>query len=223
MVSVALGLCFTLAVSDAGAVISFGSSRFGALGHGSLESEVLPRRVKAVAELGFRFVAVAAGNCHSLALTEEGHVYEWGDRDANGHGQDQPTPQLVAALAGVHVLLVHARNFSSCAVTEKGELYTWGGGYPNSFNLGHGVAAMQPTPKRVGALSGVNVTAAAICESHSLAAGKDGVVWGFGQRAALGLGEADAPPGDSEDDDSEDEGCVVQPTPIPNIRVRTLP
>jgi len=65
----------------------------------------------------------------------------------------------------------------------------------------------------VGALSGVKVAAAAICGSHTLATGEDGAVWGFGQRAALGLGEADAPPG----------AFVVHPTPIPNLRVRTLP
>jgi len=118
---------------------------------------------------------------------------------------------------------VYARDFSSCAVTEKGELFTWGFGQPNSFNLGHGVAAPQLTPKQVEALSGVKSAGAAICDNHALVTGEDGVVWGFGQRAALGLGEADAPPGVSEDEDSEDEGWVVQPTPVPNLRVRSLP
>jgi len=213
VVGVALGAFFTLAVTDAGAVFSFGSSRFGALGRGLSTSEVLPRRIEAQAETGLRFVAVAAGNCHALALTEEGHVYGWGDGRANGHGQEQRTPQLVTALAGARVTLVYAQSFSSCIVTEKGELYTWGRGSHNSFHLGHGVAALQKMPKRVEALSGVTVAAAAVGDRHTLVAGEDGVVWGFGERAALGLGEADAPPGDS----------VVQPTPIPNLRVRTLP
>ena len=156
---------------------------------------------------------MAAGISHSLALTEEGHVYGWGYGTANGHGQEQRTPQLVAALAGIRVLLVYAQDCSSCAVTEKGELYTWGEGSFNSFNLGHGDAAAQPTPKRLEALSGVKVAAAAICDSHTLVAREVGAVCGFGQLAALGLGEADAPPG----------AYVVQPTPIPNLRVRTFP
>jgi len=63
-------LGFTLAVTDAGAVFSFGYSRYGALGHGSLEAEVLPRRIEALAQTGRRFVAVAAGEGHALALTE---------------------------------------------------------------------------------------------------------------------------------------------------------
>jgi len=213
VVGVALGYGFSLAVTDAGTVFFFGESGDGALGHGLSMSEVLPRRIEALAGMGWRFVAVAACGYHALALTEEGQVYGWGDGFANGHGQNQPTPQLVAALAGIRVLLVYAQGVSSCAVTEKGELFTWGRDYFGSFKLGHGVAAPQRTPKRVEALRGVKVAAAAICDRHTLVAGEDGVVWGFGDRAALGLSAANAPPGQ----------FVVQPTPIPNLRVRTLP
>jgi len=213
VVGVALGAFFTLAVTDAGAVFSFGQSGDGELGHGLSTGEVLPRRVEALTETGRRFVAVAAGDCHALALSEEGQVYGWGDGSANGHGQEQRTPQLVAALAGERVTLVYAQRNSSCAVTEKGELYIWGEGNFYSFNLGHGVAAAQQMPKRVEALRNVNVAAAAVCGTHTLVAGDDGVVWAFGMRAVLGLGEADAPPGD----------FVVQPTMIPDLRVRTLP
>ena len=127
VVGVALGQGFTLAVTDAGAVFSFGQSGHGELGHGSLESEVLPRRVEALAETGLRFVAVAAGDYHALALTEEGQVYRWGYEQANGHSQEQLTPQLVTALValvGVRVMLVYAKGYCSCAVADKGELYT---------------------------------------------------------------------------------------------------
>ena len=267
VVGVALGLFFTLAVTDAGAVFSFGQSGDGSLGHGVSTSEVLPRRIEALAETGWRFVAVAAGRFHSLALTEEGHVYGWGDERVNGHGQNQRMPRRVAALAGEPVKLVYAGVVSSCAVTEKGELYTWGEGNSNSLHLGHGVDEAQPTPKRVEALSGVKVAAAAISGTNTLVAGDDGVVWGFGLRVALGIGAADAPPGDFGEADAFDFGAadappgdfgaadafdfgaadafnfgaadappgdfgaadgpprdfVVQPTLIPNLRVRTLP
>jgi len=131
---------FTLAVTDAGAVFSFGYSSHGALGHGSLEAEVLPRRIEALRQTGRLFVAVAAGSYHAMALTEEGELYAWGRPSANGHGQDQAhqaTPRQLAALAGERVRHVAAGWHSSCAVTEKGELYTWGSG---AFgHLGHGL------------------------------------------------------------------------------------
>jgi len=216
VVGVAFGHGWILVVTVAGAVFSFGSSPYGALGCMST-SEVLPRRIEALAETGRRFVSVAAGEDQALALTEEGHVYGWGYEIANGHGwaltpQGQITPQRVAALAGERVKLVYAHGITSCAVTEKGEIFTWGGGLPNTFNLGHGVDSAQPTPKRVEALRRVKVAAAAICLSHTLVADEDGVVWGIGKRSDLGFGNADLPHG----------GIAVQPTLIPNLRVRTL-
>ena len=215
VVGVDFGACFTLAVTDAGAVFSFGSSYHGALGHGLSTSEVLPQPIQALAETGRRFVAEAAGRTHALSLTEEGQLYAWGDELANGHehGQYQTTPQLVTALAGEHARRVYAYDFSLCAITQNGELYTWGSGIPDSFGLGHGVAASQLTPKRVEALRHVKVAAAAVCYTHTLVAGEDGIVWVFEERSAVGLCGVDAPPGYRDG----------QPIPIPNLRVRILP
>jgi len=76
-----------------------------------------------------------------------------------------------------------------------GELYTWGHSSGNHFHLGHVVNEPQLTPKRVEALSHVEVVAAVICDSHTLVTDKDGVVWGFGPSCSIGLGDAAAPPG----------------------------
>jgi len=176
VVGVAFGEGFTLVVTDAGAVFSFGYSPLGgALGHGSLEAEVLPRRIETLARTGRRFVAVAAGVYAALALTEEGELFGWGLGMANGHGWDeQPTPHQLTALVGHRVKLVCAGGSTSCAVTEKGELFTWGDG--TSRQLGHGDEEQQVTPKRVMGLNGVKVAAAAICDTQTLVSDEDGVV-----------------------------------------------
>jgi len=122
VVGVSLGRGFTLAVTDAGAIFSFGWSRHGALGHGSFEAEVVPRRIETLQ--GRQFVAVAPGSFHALALTEEGELYGWGNAKSNGHGRDELTPQRVTAFIGQPVKHVHSGGYSSCAVTEKGKLYT---------------------------------------------------------------------------------------------------
>ena len=214
MVGVALGWCFTLAVTDAGAVFSFGCSNGGfTLGHGSFafaaEAEVLPRRIEALALTGRRFVAVAAGSFHALALTEKGELYGWGRGRGTGHGGDDPTPQRVTALIGQPVKHVHSGSDSSCAVTEKGELYTWGDS--GDGQLGHGDDSAQQTPKRVEGLDGVKVAAAAVCYTHTLVADEDGVVWAFGLRSALGL---------DGDPDLTSRERVWNPTLIPTLRVR---
>ena len=212
VVGVSAGQGFTLAVTDAGAVFSFGYSREGALGHGPLEAEVLPRRIDALAQTGRRFVAVAAVNDHALALTEEGELYGWGAGCANGHGSTERTPRQVAALIGERIKLVDARHDASCAVTEKGELFTWSS-CCSYYNLGHGVNTPQDTPKRVEGLVRTRVAAAVIGGWHTLAADEDGVVWGFGQRnRALGL----------DDGTITIYSPVEMPTPIPTLRVRAL-
>jgi len=218
VVDAALGHGFTLAVTDAGAAFSFGKGLANVLGHGFLGSEVLPRRIQALAETGRRCVAVAAGEFYSLAMTEEGDLYGWGAKFGNGHGRDQSKPQRLDALTGERVELVCAHQCSSCAMTEKGEIFTWGLG--QFGQLGHGDETIHssfsvqstPKPKRVEALSSVKVAVVAIGYQNMLAADEEGVVWRFGKRSTLGLGAADAPPGDG----------VMQPTPIPNLRVRTL-
>jgi len=206
---VALGNGFTLAVTDAGAVFSFGFSRDGALGHGSLGSEVLPRRIEALTQTRRRFVAVAADYWHALALTEEGDLYGWGDERANGHGREECTPQRVAALIGQCVKLTNAMYCASCAVTNKGELFTWGESSAEG-NLGH--EGPEGTPTRVAGLSGVKVAAAAIGWRHTLVADADGVVWAFGICSSLGLGAAVTVP----------SVPVQTPTPIPTLRVRVF-
>ena len=209
VVGVAFGLTFTLAVTDAGAVFSFG---FTGLGHGSLESEILPRRIEALTQTRRRFVAVAAGDHHALALTEEGELYGWGDACANGHGGEERTPRRVAALLGERVRIIDARLDASCAVTEKGELFTWSSS-GTCYNLSHGVDTPQDTPKRVEGLGGARVTAVAIGGYHTLAADEDGVVWGFGEFTARLV------------DPSHGYGVnisVEAPTPIPTLRVLAL-
>jgi len=165
VVSVALGYAFTLVVTDAGAIFSFGYSDDGVLGHGSLEAEVLPRRIAALTQTGRRFVAVAVGDYHALALAEGSDLYGWGSGCTNGHGQDEPTPRQVAAFVGHRVELVCTSAESSCAVTEKGQLFTWGSNGPGQ--LGHGDGEPQQTPKWVEGLRGVEVVATAMCETHT--------------------------------------------------------
>jgi len=209
-VGVAFGEFFTLALTDAGAVFSCGSSQDGVLGHGSSESELVPRRIEALALTRRRFVAVAAGQCHALALTEEGELYEWGwaHNEARGYRRGQCTPHRVAALIGQRVKLINAQSTCSCAVTEKGELFTWGKCY--EYNLGY--EGSQASPTRVAGLIGVEVAAVAIGGTHTLATDPDGVVWVCGLRSALGLGVSGP----------EDSTAVSTPTPIPTLRVRVL-
>ena len=61
-----------------GGVCTFGSGFAGQLRHGDMWDKLAPRRVPAAGFNYERVVMVAAGDCNTVALSEEGHVFTWG-------------------------------------------------------------------------------------------------------------------------------------------------
>ncbi|KAM6058413.1 RCC1 domain-containing protein 1 isoform 1-T1 [Chlamydotis macqueenii] len=72
----ALGHEHVLALGAAGEAYAWGGGRHGQLGHGTLESELQPRLVEALA--GVPMKALAAGGWHSASVSEAGDLYMWG-------------------------------------------------------------------------------------------------------------------------------------------------
>ena len=98
---VACGDAHTVVATEGGNVYTFGHGLSGQLGHGDYEKQLAPRRVPAAGFNGERIVMVAAGDGHTVALSEAGHVFTWGK---GGYGQlghndeaDQRAPQQVEA------------------------------------------------------------------------------------------------------------------------------
>jgi alpha-tubulin suppressor-like RCC1 family protein len=204
--SVAAGFEFTVAVTEAGAVYSFGYSD-GRLGIGNgdgVECVFPPKRIEALE--GIHVVTVAAGDCHALALTRCGKVYSWGTSEhvwwELGHGNDSHegaddndsdtlddwNPHVITALLGKRVQAIAAGPKSSCAVTEDGALYTWVDNTHGS--LGHGDMRYQDRPTLVTALQGIRVVGVSVDTKHTLALAADGSLYAFGKRPGLGISRA---------------------------------
>ncbi|GAB2223151.1 hypothetical protein Droror1_Dr00017289 [Drosera rotundifolia] len=76
IVSIAAGEAHTLALTGDGRVYSWGRGTFGRLGTGSDDSDLLfPVPVSAGEDV--KFVGVAAGSYHSLALADDASVWSW--------------------------------------------------------------------------------------------------------------------------------------------------
>ena len=88
VVAVSAGAVHSFAITADGAVWSWGYGGCGNLGHGDEQSQLLPKKIEALA--GQRAVAVSAGQYHSLALTADGAVFTWGAGGLGrlGHGED---------------------------------------------------------------------------------------------------------------------------------------
>ena len=69
------------AISSSGELFTWGCGEYGRLGHGDNASQWRPKQVKALAD--HRVVQVACGSrdAQTLALTDEGMVFSWGDGD----------------------------------------------------------------------------------------------------------------------------------------------
>jgi Regulator of chromosome condensation (RCC1) repeat/IPT/TIG domain len=128
---VACGNNFTLVVATSGEVWSFGESGSGQLGNGQKCKSDSPQLcIASCPSSGSKFVAVAAGWAHSLALTADGSVYAWGlnFRGQLGIGDTKArfTPVRVEFNEKVVIKQIAACGSCSCALATNGAVYTWG-------------------------------------------------------------------------------------------------
>jgi E3 ubiquitin-protein ligase HERC2 len=190
----------SFAVSDDAELFSWGMSSSARLGHDDDEDQPKPKRVEALQ--GVRVSSVVAGCMHTLALTEDGVVYAWGQsvRRAvlgNRNVDVQLLPRPIEALQGVRVGSIAAADYSSYAVTDTGELWVWGvhSTLDSSAPLGHGMRAHCRVPRPIESFGrkGIKVDAVFAGECHVLALADHGVVYAWGgldaaRAGALGLG-----------------------------------
>lgn len=124
-------------------VYSVGLGSNGRLGHGNTQSLDEPKSIDQLNNVGVR--KIAAGNRHSLALTESGDVFAWGYGGRTGgvfkylslFRTDSPTgfgdlgdifsPQLIESLKERTTAIAAGTDFS-IAIGESGKVYGWGSG-----------------------------------------------------------------------------------------------
>jgi alpha-tubulin suppressor-like RCC1 family protein len=129
---------------DAGAVWSWGYGRNGQLGHGGREDSIQPRLVKHFQNN--QIAMVSAADSHSVAVDEQGVIYQWGDGlvTVTPRGEEELTllPGVVNGEAierlsklGGKVVKISAGECHAAVLTEGGLLFTWGLGLRGC--LGH--------------------------------------------------------------------------------------
>lgn len=211
--TIAAGMSHSLFISAAGELLSCGTEwdvdgnpTPGLLGHGELAEEDVPASSVHVptpipALAGIRIRSVAAGVSLSLAVTEAGECFSWGQGSMGqlGHGWSFPgepegesVPRRIDGLKDVRVVAVEAGFIHSLALDAAGSVWAWGAG--GDGRLGHGDENHQAEPKVVSALAGVCICAVSAGYESSLALSADGDVysWGRGALGQLGHGTSDS-------------------------------
>uniref|UniRef100_A0A6B2KYG0 BTB domain-containing protein n=1 Tax=Arcella intermedia TaxID=1963864 RepID=A0A6B2KYG0_9EUKA len=205
-----VGHYHVLAVDDQGNLFSWGFGKHGALGHGDELSHYRPKKVEGYDNI--RFTSVSAGLHYSIALTQDGKIYSWGNGKNGklGHGNalDLKKPQKIIYSggissgsrspildksgsppppAGVFYIQVSAGTAHVLALSSTGHIYSWGCG--EDGRLGNGDCVDIPYPMKVSCAGGpfVNISAG---KRHSIALNEKGkiYIWGNGENGELGLG-----------------------------------
>mmetsp|Transcript_13602 Transcript_13602/g.29116 ORF Transcript_13602/g.29116 Transcript_13602/m.29116 type:complete len:631 (-) Transcript_13602:438-2330(-) len=173
-----------LALAEGGQLFAWGGNEY-------LQCGVMPEKrdivepVICVPHLKVRMVA--CGGMHTLALTETGEVWTWGEPWGDFAMKVERNPRPVSGATGMAAIACGA--FHNMALSRRGEVYTWG---TNDYGqLGNGNTSYQIIPKRVLDLDHVQVSDIAAGGWHSLVLSVHGEVftWGRGEYGRLGIGD----------------------------------
>ncbi|KAK0097381.1 hypothetical protein PV326_002182 [Microctonus aethiopoides] len=179
---IACGSGHSAAIASNGELYTWGLGEYGRLGHGDTTTQLKPKLVEAL--VGQRVVQVACGSkdAQTLALTDDGSVYSWGDGDFGKLGRGGSggcyAPILIERLNGLGVIQIECGAQFSLALTKYGEVWTWGKG--DYYRLGHGNDQHVRKPTVVESLRGKKISHVTVGALHCLAVTDTGQVYAWG-------------------------------------------
>jgi len=180
-----------IVLSEVGDVYSFGDGSTGQLGLGPTSMMTTPHIIDQLPRK--KIYMMSSGYAHSVAVTETGEIYTWGN---NAFGQlgfrnisvDFTYPSQVYTLANTRIVYVCAGFAHTLAITDRGETYGWGSNDKGQLGLEGFVATFTPT--LITGLVGKKVIRVSCGYDLSLAVTDKGLVYTFGANnvGQLGLG-----------------------------------
>ncbi|KAK9208129.1 hypothetical protein WN944_000483 [Citrus x changshan-huyou] len=218
VIAIAAGEAHTLALTGDGRVFSWGRGMFGRLGNGSESDELFAVRVNFGDSEQLKFVGVAAGAYHSLALADDGSVWCWGYNSCIldtgvifvmlkfltiGAPDSLEDDSKTNHKAPIKICSVKAGGMMSLAIDNAGALWMWGNcPLPDSSTEGGFSLVSSFTPSPVWDFHGHTVVKVACGSEHVVALvsagetykGEDLVCysWGANNNGQLGLGDRES-------------------------------
>ena len=206
IVMAACGSEHSVAATAEGDVFTWGAGHDGCLGHNDEQRRLAPAKLGRWQFGGGKVVLVAAGVGHTVALTEDGVLWVWGDGSWGQLGLGDTNNRLVPTRLGAgevfggSLVRMAACGFAhTLVVTVAGSVWAWGEG--DGGQLGLNDEQSRLTPMLVGPehFAGASVATVAGGADHSAAVTEGGALYTWGQGEASypgsqvpgGLGHAD--------------------------------
>lgn len=188
--ALACGSEHILALDINGRIYSWGNSGKGQLGQGvnSTGSCFTPRLILT----DHKFVEIACGYNHSMALDELGKVYTWGagadGRLGHESSIDVYEPSQVQGLSQKFIVHLSCGYLHSAVISNNGELITFG--FNGYGQLGSGNLETKNTPTTVTSLLGRRVLDVSCGAFHTISICENGEIYsmGMGNKGQLGTG-----------------------------------
>ncbi len=186
IVALACGYWHSLAIDQKGELVAWGKNDYGQCGQPAGGRVSTPKTVLHPQQK--KFIAVAAGERHSLALDEDRRLWAWGiNRDGElGNGTlsiMEEAPVAVSEFLKLGPIDGIAAGVAHSLALAGGQVYAWGSNlYAQVGFVPQDYAECRiPKPRRVEGLR--NIVAIAAGDYHSLALDQQGYVWAWGRNA----------------------------------------
>lgn len=187
--SVAAGHRHSLALTDDGQLYAWGNNQFGQLGLGHMKPTDRPEKINIEYKGVLKFIDIAAGADHSLALSDKGEIWSWGANSAGQLGQGDTKNLLLPKIIDmgntdgpndIYFNKISAGEYVSGALSRKGKVFTWGAG--SHGRLGHGDRTNQLKPKLVEFFEAENMSmqTISVAYNHSAALNASGLLYMWG-------------------------------------------
>ncbi|XP_047031157.1 probable E3 ubiquitin-protein ligase HERC2 [Helicoverpa zea] len=192
VVAIACGGAHSACLTARGRIYTWGKGRYGRLGHGDSEDQLVPKLVDALSSYRVVDVACGSGDAQTLCITDDDNVWSWGDGDygklGRGGSEGCKLPMRIDCLKGLRVVKVECGSQFSVALCQCGSVYTWGKG--DYHRLGHGSYEHVRRPMRVTGMQGKTIVSIATGSLHCVACTDNGEVytWGDNDEGQLGDG-----------------------------------
>eukprot|EP01027_Heterolobosea_sp_BB2_P018359 GEZU01025878.1.p1 GENE.GEZU01025878.1~~GEZU01025878.1.p1 ORF type:complete len:207 (-),score=33.19 GEZU01025878.1:45-665(-) len=167
--SIAVGHRFTLALSENGKVLHYGTSKH-------VTTTFIDSLVR------HRVVKIAAGDQFGMVLTEKGTVHVWGLHlcSFGSMRAASAVPMHITSLDAKGIVKIYACRMSMAALSKDGKLYSWGDN--SKGTLGHPfISGYQPMPLLVqGPMADKNIVKFRMGSTVSAAVTNNNEVWAWG-------------------------------------------